>query len=56
MDNDDFSKEYVSEEETRYEDEKKEKETDKFVVEDKIYGISKPRRIIIRAKLIHDKD
>ena len=56
MNNDNFSQEYVSGDETRYEDVKAKEATEQLLVDEKRYGISKPKRIIIKAKLINDKD
>ena len=56
MNNDNFSQEYVSNNETAYEDVRAKETTEQLLIDEKRYGISKPIRIIIKAKLINDKD
>ncbi|MBC8205352.1 hypothetical protein ISS30_05255 [bacterium] len=49
-----FSQEYEPEEEKKTNSRKLEKEKTDFNVDEEKYGLDKPRRIIIKAKIIND--
>jgi len=50
-----FSSEYVTESGTIIDIEKKLQNQDELKIECGKYGISKPARIVIRGKILHDK-
>lgn len=53
---DNFSKEYISDLGTKKQDSPEIPLSQDLSIDIEKYGISKPRRLVLRSKIIHDKD